>query len=277
MANVSLVDGVPVDLYTVTGITPGTRLNVYNVTSRTVRLSETEAGLTNNYRTLTINNTATNARDALEAWAVCYGGGCELNVNEATSWDVNSVSRQPTDLERDVADGYRAWVIQSYDEMNKKKAQQWEASRLISAVENGKYYSILKVGPNQAVDLKTRLLSGTIGGGIGRTYAITDSDYTGGTPDPWYNMRPAVGGLPEALLISAPTLITPVENLTKIGADYHFLANTQGNQGGVNLQLAASNRILDLNYQLLFEIESKSIQFITSRLEIFEGELDYPL
>lgn len=277
MANISLVDGIPVELYALTGITPGTRLNVYNVTGRPVRVSDTQVGLNTNYRTLTFNGTATNARDDVEAWAVCYGGGCELNVTVATSWEVNSVSRQPNDLELDVAGGDRAWVQQSYDEMNKKKAMQWEASRLINAAQDAKYYSILKVGPNKTVDLKTRILSGTIGGGIGRTYAITDSDYTGGTIDPWYNMRPGVGGNPEALLISAPTLITPVENLTKIGADYHFLANTQGNQGGVNLQLAASNRILDLNYQLLFEIESKSIQFITSRLEIYEGGLDYPL
>ena len=165
-------------------------------------------------------------------------------------------STEPTALEQEIAAGNRAHCIQSYDEMNKKRGLQWEASREITNATSGtKYYSILKTGTEFPVDLKSRVLGATGAGLIARVYNITSSDYTGGTEDSVYNMRPSMGVVLGAELLTGFTLVTPVANLQKIGADIFLRENTQGNQGGFSPSEFGSNRIIDVGLQRLLEIE----------------------
>lgn len=176
-----------------------------------------------------------------------------------------------------VINGLRGFCVQSYDEMNKKRGLQWEASREINVTVAGtKYYSILKAGPVWPVDLKSRVLGATGAGVIARAYNITSSDYTGGTPDAVYNMRPSLGVVVGAQLLTGFTLVTPVANLTKRGADIFGRVNAQWLMGGFTPTEFGSNRIIDPGEQVLLEIESLAIQYVTARVEFYEGPLDYP-
>lgn len=183
----------------------------------------------------------------------------------------------PSGLHVQVAGGDRAWCNQSYDEMNKKRGKQWEASREIAASLNTKYYSILRAGATYPIDLKSRVLGATGAGLIARVYTITASDYTGGTPDPVYNMRPSIGTVFQGQLLTGITLVTPVANLVKRGADIPVRVNDQGLVGGFSPSSFGSNRIIEPNERVLLEIESLAAQTIMARLEFYEGPLDYPL
>lgn len=178
---------------------------------------------------------------------------------------------------RNVINGRRRFCVQSSDEMNKKRGCQWEASRGINVTVAGtKYYSILKAGPTLPIDLKSRVLGATGAGVIGRVYNITGADYTGGTPDAVYNMRPSLGVVLQAQLLTGFTLVTPVTSLTKRGADIFLRVNAQGHIGGFTPDEFGSNRIIEPNEQILLEIESLAIQYVTARVEFYEGPLDYP-
>lgn len=186
-------------------------------------------------------------------------------------------STEPTTLEQNIALGLRANAVQSYDEMNKKRGLQWEASREIAATLGGKYYSVLRAGANFPIDLKSRVLSATGAGLIARVYRITASDYTGGTPEPIYNMRPGMNTTLQGQLLTGITLVTPVTSLTKRGADLFLRVNSQGAQGGFTPANFGSNRIIEINDRVLLEIESLGDQTISSRIEFYEGGLDFPL
>lgn len=183
----------------------------------------------------------------------------------------------PTALEQNIALGIRANCVQFYDEINKKRGRQWEASREITATAGTKYYSILKAGSVYPVDLKSRVLSATGEGIIARVYNITGANYTGGTPDPVYNMRPSMGVVLVAQLLTGFTLTTPVANLTKRGADLSLMVNSQGAQGGFAPAGFGSNRFIEPNGKILLEIESLGVQTIFARLEFYEGGLDFPM
>lgn len=190
---------------------------------------------------------------------------------------VTDANQESLGITRNVVNGLRGYCVQSYDEMNKKRGRQWEASREINVTVAGtKYYSILKAGPVWPVDLKSRVLGATGAGVIGRVYNITSSDYTGGTPDTVYNMRPSIGTVLGAQLLTGFTLVTPVANLTKRGADIFGRVNSQGSMGGFTPAEFGSNRIIEPNQQILLEIESLAIQYVTARIEFYEGPLDYP-
>lgn len=186
-------------------------------------------------------------------------------------------STEPTTLEQQVAAGLRANAVQSYDEMNKKRGLQWEASREIAATLGGKYYSVLRAGANFPIDMKSRVLSATGAGLIARVYRITASDYTGGTPEPIYNMRPGMNTTLQGQLLTGITLVTPVTSLTKRGADLFLRVNAQGAMGGFTPSDFGSNRIIEINDRILLEIESLGDQTISSRIEFYEGGLDFPL
>lgn len=186
-------------------------------------------------------------------------------------------STEPTALEQQIAVGLRAQSVQFYDEINKKRGRQWEASREIAATAGTKYYSILKAGSVYPVDLKSRVLSATGDGIIARVYNITSANYTGGTQDPVYSMRPSMGVVLGAQLLTGFTLTTPVANLTKRGADLSLRVNSQGSQGGFTPAGFGSNRFIEQNEQILLEIESLGVQTIFARLEFYEGPLDFPL
>lgn len=181
--------------------------------------------------------------------------------------------------------GIAAGISQGYEEVNKKRGVQWEASRSVAAVSIGdKFYSVIKTG-NLDVDLKARTLGATGGGVIGRFYKILDTDVTLGTPDKWYNYNDSIDistTQPEAELYpgSQITFLTPVANLAvesnKIHADIFAITNVQNQGKGVAFQSFGGNHILAKNSVYLLELESfDASQTITAKLDIYEGGLDF--
>ncbi len=66
--------------------------------------------------------------------------------------------------------GDRAMPVQFYDEVNKKRGTQWEASRLVTIASNApanNVYSIIRTG-SKPVDLKSRVLGYSGLGVVGR-------------------------------------------------------------------------------------------------------------
>lgn len=184
-----------------------------------------------------------------------------------------------------IINGLKAICTQSYREMNAKRGNEWEASREVQSTSLGqKFYSIIKVGATNPVDLKARVISTDGVGVIGRIYEIQDSDVTLGTPDPWYNFRLDITSQPDAKLYAGAniTFITPVTELAvpanKRGADIVFRSNSQQVAKGVDLSQQGANRIIYQNRLALLELESLDgqPQFIQAYLEMFEGELDFP-
>lgn len=174
--------------------------------------------------------------------------------------------------------GRRAMNFQTYDESNKKLGNQWEASRLISIASNApanNAYSIILTGANP-VDLKSRVLGYSGLGVVGRIYKAPT--FTGGDPDPWFNMNPRyVGSQPLAQLLVGFTLTA---NGTKCGADIFGIGPASQQSRGSTPQSLGSNRILDEpNTAYLLEIASldPGAQDVMARLEIYEGGLDLPI
>lgn len=169
--------------------------------------------------------------------------------------------------------GDRAMTMQFYDEANKKRGLQWEASRLVTLADT-QVYSIIRTG-SKPVDLKSRSLGYTGVGVVGRIYKAPT--YTGGTADPWFNMNPRyLGTEPEVQLLTGFTLTNPG---TKCGADIFGIGPSSNQSRGATPHDYGSNRILDEpNTAYLLEIASldPASQQVTARLEIYEGPLDLP-
>ena len=164
--------------------------------------------------------------------------------------------------------GRNAKCTQTYDEYNKKAGVQWEASRIIEdATLNGIYYSIIKTG-SKTVDLKSREF-GYTGDGLHADIYINPT-YTGGTPDPVYNMRYGRGN-PEMQLLTGITVTDVGE---KCGATIHAINNVQNQGKGSPMRSFATNRILEANTDYLLSFKSLSVQDIAARLEFYEGGLD---
>ncbi|AUR99192.1 hypothetical protein NVP1263B_32 [Vibrio phage 1.263.B._10N.286.51.B1] len=81
MPNVKLSPTVAVDLYDATGITPGTQIQVYNNDNTTVKLSTSEAGLSDDYVNVDAKDAFHNDAGDAGAWAICLSGGL-INVKE---------------------------------------------------------------------------------------------------------------------------------------------------------------------------------------------------
>lgn len=176
-----------------------------------------------------------------------------------------------------VINGLRAICIQSYDEANKKRGLQWEASRLVtiaSSAPANNVYSIIRTG-SMPVDLKARTLGYTGLGVIGRIYK--NPIYTGGTNDPWFNMNPRyLGTQPEIQLLVGMTVSNKG---TLCGADIIDIGPESNQSRGATPRESGSNRILDEpNTAYLLEIASldPGSQQVMARLEIYEGGLDLP-
>jgi hypothetical protein len=174
--------------------------------------------------------------------------------------------------------GLRASIVQGYDESNKKLGSQWEASRLVTIASSSpanNAYSIILTG-SKPVDLKSRVFGYDELGIIGRIYK--NPVYTGGTIDPWYNMRPSlIGSQPEARLLIGFTLTIPG---VKCGADVVGIGPNSAQSRGATPQQFGSNRILDEpNTAYLLEIASRNTgsQIVWARVEIYEGDLDLPI
>lgn len=184
-----------------------------------------------------------------------------------------------------IINGLKAICTQSYREMNAKRGNEWEASREVQSTSLGqKFYSVIKVGSTNPIDLKARVIGADGVGVVGRIYEIQDSDVTLGTPDPWYNFRFDITSQPGAKLYAGAniTFITPVTELAvpanKRGADIVFRSNSQQVAKGVDLSQQGANRIIYQDRLALLELESLDgqPQFIQAYLEMFEGGLDYP-
>ena len=143
----------------------------------------------------------------------------------------NDLLRPMFDYIRNMGNGVNAFIIQFYNEVNKKRGLEWEASRSIDFTSKGdKVYSVISVGA-QYVDLKSRILGATGGGVIGRAYRISASDVTLGNPDKWYNYNSFVTGQPLTGLYAGSeiTFLTPVVDLAveanKLHADIFAITN----------------------------------------------------
>ena len=181
--------------------------------------------------------------------------------------------------------GIAAGISQGYEEVNKKRGVQWEASRSVNAVSIGdKFYSVISTG-NLDVDLKGRTLGATGGGVIGRFYKILATDVTLGTPDKWYNYNDNVDintTQPTATLhpgseITFNTLVTELAvEANKVHADIFAITNIQNQGKGVQFQSFGGNHVLAKNSVYLLELESfDASQTITAKLDIYEGGLDF--
>lgn len=185
------------------------------------------------------------------------------------------------DLDRRISTGEGAYIIQAYPEVNKKRALEWEASRILTnASANEKFYSVIKTG-SQYIDLKARELGSTGGGVIGRAYLIQPTDVTLGTPDTWQNFHTAAFGTqPECEIHSDPAFNVDVNTIAieanKIHADLFGITNTQNQAKGIPIKAIGGNHYIEPNKYVLLELESyDSQQDIVARLEIYEGPLDF--
>ena len=194
----------------------------------------------------------------------------------------NDLLRPMFDYISNMGNGENAFIIQFYNEVNKKRGLEWEASRSINFSSKGdKVYSVISVGA-QYVDLKSRILGATGGGVIGRAYRISASDVTLGTPDKWYNYNSAINGQPLAGLYAGSeiTFLTPVADLAveanKLHADIFAITNVQNQGKGFTPTTFGGNHILNPNDVVLLEIESfDSTQTATAKIDIYEGGLDF--
>ena len=194
----------------------------------------------------------------------------------------NDLLRPMFDYISNMGNGVNAFIIQFYNEVNKKRGLEWEASRSINfSSEGDKVYSVISVGA-EYVDLKSRILGATGGGVIGRAYRISAIDVTLGNPDKWYNYNSFVAGQPLTGLYadSEITFLTPVVNLAveanKLHADIFAITNVQNQGKGFTPTTFGGNHILNPNDVVLLEIESfDSTQTATAKIDIYEGGLDF--
>ena len=194
----------------------------------------------------------------------------------------NDLLRPMFDYISNMGNGENAFIIQFYNEVNKKRGLEWEASRSIPFTSVGdKVYSVIAVGA-EYVDLKSRILGATGGGVIGRAYRISASDVTLGAPDKWYNYNSFVTSQPLAGLYadSEITFLTPVVDLAveanKLHADIFAITNVQNQGKGFTPTTFGGNHILNPNDVVLLEIESfDATQTATAKIDIYEGGLDF--
>lgn len=172
--------------------------------------------------------------------------------------------------------GDRAMTAQSYDEMNKKRGVQWESStRLQLAGSTGVAFTVFRTG-SKTVDLKQRVFGFDGVGVVGRIYK--NPTYTGGTQAGFWNMLTSKALVqPECSIFTNPT----VSNRgTEIAAPIYAFGPASAQGKGSTPIAYASNRIFDEpNTTYLFVIETldSQAQFVSSRLELYEGGLDWPL
>jgi hypothetical protein len=124
--------------------------------------------------------------------------------------------------------------------------------------------------------LKQRIFGFDGLGVVGRIYR--NPTYTGGTPAGFWNMLTSKATVqPECQIFTAPAVtVRGTEIATPI---YAFGPASQQGRGSVPAAYA-SNRIFDeLNttYLLVLETLDDQLQYVSSRLELYEGGLDLPL
>lgn len=204
--------------------------------------------------------------------------------------DVNELLRRSGNSLYASSIGKESLMVQSTKEAASKLGKEWEASRRIESVSSGdKLYSVLVVGGNHPINLKSRILGSTGSGLVGRIYELQPSDIALlGTPDDWYNMRfdmsdPSTNQPETAIYIAGEVTFAGgvsaesfATEANKRGADLIQETNSQNQAKGSNAEAVGSDRILYPGNIALLEIESLDAQNISARLEIYEGELDLP-
>lgn len=172
-----------------------------------------------------------------------------------------------------IINGLRAQTVQPYDEINKKRGTQWEASRVVTLAASASTTSIIKTGA-LPVDLKQRAFAFD---GIGITASIFKAPtYTGGTATPAFNFRTDIT---TGLLTTLFTDPTVTNNGTKCGADIFTIGPASQTNKGLGLTSYPGNRILEPNTTYLLTItnrDTNASQIVSARIEFYEGAFDYP-
>lgn len=168
--------------------------------------------------------------------------------------------------------GDAAAVTQGYQEANAKRGTQWEAQRRLTGMAAGqRATSIIKTG-SMPVDLKARIFAYTGDGVIARVFK--DPVYTGGAPDPIYNMN-SIPGAAATLQTQLLTGFTLTADGAEIAAPMYLIGPEGAGGKGAHLSQFGSNRILAPNTSYLLTFESlEGAQDVTARLEFYEGGLD---
>ena len=174
-----------------------------------------------------------------------------------------------------VINGLRAITTQAYDEVNKKTGNQWESSTRVQLTgTTGVLLTVFKTA-SKSVDLKQRVLGFDGLGVVGRIYKAPV--FTGGTVSPWWNMRTSMALVqPETQIITGATVTS---RGTEIAAPIYAFGPASNQSRGSIPSAYASNRIFDepnTFYLLAIETLDSQAQYVSSRLEIYEGGLDLP-
>lgn len=176
--------------------------------------------------------------------------------------------------------GLRGLCVQSFGERHKKAGRIWAASRLIidaptstGAINStGVYYSIVKTG-SLPVNLSRREFART-GTAIVEDVFV-DPIYTGGSPDPIYNVNDIVPYTFEMQLLTGFTL---TDEGTKFAPTVYAIGSSSQQARGASNSPLGDDYIFAPNKSYLLKFYSTDIQLqnITARVSGYEGLLDIP-
>jgi hypothetical protein len=172
-------------------------------------------------------------------------------------------------------DGLRALTVQSYIEANVKNGRQYEASALNEAVPAGANIDVCVQTAALPVLVKLRKIDFNGAKLTARVYK--DTEFTGGTPVPYFNMnlRDPVAGQAQ-VVIGATINSIGVE----AGAPSYLIGSTgQGQSALGSYALSGIERLLAPNskYALRITNTSAAPQDIATYLTWYEGGTDFPL
>lgn len=80
---ITLSPNAPVNLYSAVGIAVGIQLHVQNITGNRIRLSTSQAGLSDNYNVVDNTTPWVNKSTDAGGWVICTIGHCDINVRAA--------------------------------------------------------------------------------------------------------------------------------------------------------------------------------------------------
>lgn len=170
--------------------------------------------------------------------------------------------------------GIGAWIVQDYNEVNKKRGVQWSASRLIpDAIPGQLFYSVIEVGADP-IDLKQREFAYTGTAVVADIYEAPT--YTGGTVDPVFNANGFTTQPPTFGFVLKAGVTVQTEG-TKFAPTIYALGPVSRQSKGSNNALYGTNYILKPNtaYLLKFYSDDTQNQDIAVRIEGYEGPLDF--
>lgn len=154
---------------------------------------------------------------------------------------------------------------------NTLSGMAWEAQRVLTGMTAGqRAASIIKTG-NLPVLLKSRIFAYTGDGVTVNLYS--GPTYTGGTPDPVFNMSRISTNTLKAQLLTGFTLTA---DGVQAAATMSLVGPSGSQYKGSHMTHFGSNRLLAPNTSYLLTFTSISAsQTVTARLEFLEGILDF--